>query len=111
MVLEKMLLIPWIDTVVLESAVALIWGYTKLKDLGILALINTITNIPLNLALTVLMTYLPFHVLGILLLVMEAGVFLTEGLLIRSFIKNCRHPFVLSLTMNLISFCFGFVKT
>ncbi len=109
MPLELLLLIPWINTVVLESAVALIWGLRTPKELGILALINTVTNLTLNLTLSVLHLYVPHRIVVAVMIAMEAAIFVTEGLLVRSLIRRCRHPFLLSFTMNAVSLLAGFL--
>ena len=107
MPLELLLLTRWAKTVAVETAVALIWGLRKPSELGILALINTVTNVTLNLTLTVLRLYVPHKTVVAVMIAMELLIFVTEGLLIRALIRRCRHPFLLSLTMNLASFLFG----
>ncbi len=108
MPLELLLLTRWVKTVAVETAVALIWGLRKPSELGILALINTVTNLTLNLILMVLNLYVPHQTVSVLLIAMEAAVFLAEGFMIRGLIRQCRHPFLLSLTMNAASFLFGY---
>ena len=68
-----------------------------------------VANLTLNLTLSVLHLYVPHRIVVAVMIAMEAAIFVTEGLLVRSLIRRCRHPFLLSLTMNAVSLLAGFL--
>ena len=102
-----MLILPLCITLVVETGVACVWGHNKPSELGILALINIITNLSLNAVLLVLRLYLPAQKINICIYLAEVIIWLAEACLIRRFLERCRHPFWLSLTANAASYFAG----
>ena len=104
----RLFLIPWGLTVVVEELASLCWGCLSRRDFLTVLWVNTVTNLPVT-ALRLLMNRFPVSPAGrtALVLVLEVLVLITEWLLFRRFLKNCRHPFWFSLTLNAASYGAG----
>ena len=107
MPLEMQIFIPWLITVLTETVVSLIWGFRRLRELGIILLINTVTNPLLNVLAILMNLYFPYSATRICILCLEVIIFLAEALLFKAFLERCRHPWLLSLTCNAASYAAG----
>ena len=96
--------VPLFWTVVFETAGAYVLGMRK-KDLLLVVLVNVITNLTMNLLLTVWQTA---DNLLLVYGIFEPLVVLAEYLFYRSYLKQKRiHPLLLSLLLNLLSITGG----
>lgn len=107
MALAMQIIRPLLTTLLLEGVSAWIIGIRDGYSQRIIALVNAITNPILNMILLLVNLYLPLGYVRGLTLVLEVVIFLVEGLLFRSFLKDRRHPFLLSLYLNAGSFFAG----
>ena len=103
----NMLVKPLIITLILETAAALIIGIRKADELLRLALINIITNLSINLFLIFWKLYHPVNTVLTVIIILELAVVVSEWLLIRKAIKSVKHPFLISLYLNVVSFAGG----
>ncbi len=94
-------------TLACECAVGFFWGLRKRREYLVLCLVNILTNLALNIGLVFLRTYVYYKTVNLLTYVFEILIFIAEALLYRKFLKNFRHPFLLSLTANLASYGAG----
>ena len=94
-------------TIVIEGALAFLWGVRKAADQLIVLLVNVLTN-PLLVSVGYLIL-LRFGMAGynIATAVMEVSVVFVEGLIYRKFLTNQKHPLLLSLFLNAGSFLIG----
>ena len=94
-------------TLLLEEGFALLWGVRGKRDLGLVALVNCITNPLVNV----------LHGLGLLwswpirpvVLALEIAAVLAEWLCYRRTENAVRYPLLFSLCANAFSFCCGLV--
>ena len=104
----RLFLVPYLLTLIVEEAAALLWGYRSGKDLLTVLWVNTITN-----PLVTLLRYLSAQFLSSLemrtgiLIVAEILVVLSEWLLFRSFLSKGKHFFWFSLCLNAASYGAG----
>ena len=104
----RLFLVPYLLTLIVEEAAALLWGYRSGKDLLTVLWVNTITN-----PLVTLLRYLSAQFLPSLemrteiLIVAEILVVLSEWLLFRSFLSKGKHFFWFSLCLNAASYGAG----
>ncbi len=101
------LLKPWLATLFLEMAAAVLWGVRGKKNFCVVFWVNTLTNPLLNLVLLYLGARYPYHLYRWMLYGMEVLIWFSEGLLFRKFLKQVRHPFLFSLCLNGTSFFLG----
>lgn len=102
-----MIISSYLITVISETIAALFWRVKKLRDLIIILLINTITNITVNVLGILVRIYLGPSVFSMFEIAAEVLVFLSEALLFKKLLSVCSHPFLFSLTLNLASFAVG----
>lgn len=107
MALAMQIIRPLLITLLLEGAAAWIIGIRDGYSQRIIVLVNAITNPILNVTLLLLNLYLPYGYVRGMTLAMEVVIFLVEGLLFLSFLKDRKHPFLLSLYLNAGSFFIG----
>ncbi len=110
--LAETLFWSWLLTVLIESMAAFLWGLRGRRNYLLLFLVNTFTN-----PLAVLLSFALYRYTPLLLLtaqiIVEAAVFLSEGLIFRRNIDfgkcgdRCSNPWYLSLAVNLVSFASG----
>lgn len=98
---------PLLVTILLEGIAAWIWGYRRKREQFQILLVNVITNPIVNVASIFLNLYCPIPVVlkGILLL--ELLVILAEALLFRYFLDECRHPVLMAVFLNAVSYYVG----
>ncbi len=77
------------------------------SDLPVIFLANVLTNPPYVLTVLICRIYVRIDHIPILQAVLEAAIILIEFLIYKKTIRNCRHPFLLSLTANLFSILCG----
>ncbi len=96
-------------TLIGELLLAAILKTRSLRDLGIVALSNLMTN-PLVVSVSVGAGIL-FGKTGYFtaLVLLEAGAVFAEGAVYRALIPEKNHPFYFSLSLNAASFALGFV--
>lgn len=97
-------------TLLLELGAALVLGFRKKQDLGLIFLVNVFTNplvvLSLNLAALFLKTPPPWYLVGFL----EIFAVSAEWLLYRNRLRFTRFsPFLLSLILNSISYLGGYL--
>ena len=85
--LIKTLLLSWMLTVLIESLSAFLAGLRGRRNYGLLFLVNTFTNPLAVLLVYVLYRYTPLLMLPAQIIV-EAAVFLTEGLIFRQCVDS-----------------------
>ena len=95
-------------TLVFEEGFALVWGLRNKRELGLVALVNILTNPPV-----VLLYYTatgPLHRNAIpVTIVLEAAAILVEWRCYRAFSDQVKHPFLFALLVNLFSYGAGCV--
>ena len=94
-------------TLVLEEGFALLWGITGKRDLGLVALVNCITN-PLVNVLYGLGRLWSWPIRP-MVLALEIGAVAAEWLCYRKTENAVRYPMLFSLCANAFSFCCGLV--
>ena len=77
------------------------------KELPVVALVNIMTNPPFVLLLLTLRIFLSIGILHTIHVVCEILIITAEGFLYKRHLKSCPHPFILSLTANLLSIAAG----
>lgn len=94
-------------TIVIEGALAFLWGVRKAADQLIVLLVNVLTN-PLLVSLGYLILFF-FGRTGYnaATAVMEIAVVFIEGGIYKKFLTRQKHPFLLSLFLNAGSFLIG----
>lgn len=111
MYIVKMFMVPWSITLVVELAAALIWRVRSLKGISAVVWINTITNPMVTLIRWQSNLNIPSEIIrNCILAAAEIGVLFCEWRLFRRFVKENRHPFMLSLTLNGASFAAGLLS-
>ncbi|MBD5150803.1 MAG: hypothetical protein HDT18_10680 [Oscillibacter sp.] len=95
-------------TLVFEEGFALAWGLRGRRELGLVALVNILTN-----PAVVLLYYTaagPLHWNAIpVTVVLEASAILVEWLCYRAFSEQVKRPFLFALLINLFSYGAGCV--
>ncbi len=107
MPLEMMVFVPWLITVVTEEIVALLWKFCRPKELLVVLLVNTVTNVPLGVLKIFMDLYFPPVRIRICIIALEVIIFFAEAAMYRSFLERCRHPYWFSLSCNAASFAAG----
>ena len=105
------LLIILLLTLIIEIPVAWFLGVKKKKQIMSVVLVNVVTNPAINYCLIINNRLGPIIKNNIAIAILEILVVLIEGLLL-SYIwpqKSKAHWFMISLTINLVSFCFSFI--
>ena len=94
-------------TVVIEGALAFLWGVRKAADQLIVLLVNVLTN-PLLVSVGYLILF-RFGTTGynVATAAMEVSVVFIEGWIYKKFLETQKHPFLLSLFLNAGSFLIG----
>ena len=107
MYILRMLVTSWLVTVIVEEAIAAIWG-CRGKDLLTVLWVNTVTN-PAVTGLRLLMnqTVPSSAARTVLLIIIEAAVLIAEWRLFRYFISGRRNYFLFSLSLNAASYGAG----
>lgn len=109
MTFAEIILSSYLITIIAETLAALLWRVKKPIDLIIILLINTITNITINVSVILVRIYggpsvlTPFKIVG------EVLVFLVEAFLFKKLLSKCPHPLLFSLTLNGASYAAGIV--
>ena len=94
-------------TVVIEAALAFLFGVRTRYGQGIVLLVNVITNPLLNAVLTVVSFYLSPAAYYWFLVPLELLVVLAEGRIYRSMLQNRMNPYLFSLLLNAGSYLIG----
>ena len=94
-------------TLVLEEGFALLWGVRSKRDLGLVALVNCITNPLVNVLYR--LGRLWGWPRGPVVLALEVAAVLAEWLCYRKTENAVRYPLLFSLCANAFSFCCGLV--
>ena len=104
----RMFLFPYLITIVIEEAAALLWGYRSGKDLLTVLWINTVTNPLVTLLRYLSAQFLPSQGMRTAILIAaEILVVLSEWLLFRKFLSKGKHFFWFSLCLNAASYAAG----
>ena len=93
-------------TLIFEEGFALVWGLRGRRELGLVALINCLTNPPVVLlycTASALWRWNPVPAA----LALEAAAILVEWQCCRAFSEQIRRPFLFALLANLLSFGAG----
>ena len=94
-------------TVMIEAALAFLFGVRTRYGQGIVLLVNVITNPLLNAVLTVVSFYLSPAAYYWFLVPLELLVVLAEGRIYRSMLQIKMNPYLLSFLLNLGSWLIG----
>lgn len=102
------LAVAFVATVLAEGVMGGFMGLSSKRFLICLVAINALTNIPLNILISILgeVAFLPFVVV-----VLEIVIFLVEGFFYRRFLKEYDRPFLLSLVLNGASLLAGLIAS
>ncbi len=102
----KILAISLLLTLLFEELFALLWGLRGKRELGLVALVNCLTNPPVVL--------LYYTVTGLwrwnwapATIVLEAAAVLAEWLCYRAYSEQVKRPFLFALLINLFSYGVG----
>ena len=101
-------LIPLVLTILLEEGFALLWGLRGRRELGLVALMNCLTNPPVVL-LYYTATGLWHWNAAAVTLVLEAAAVLAEWRCCRAYSEQVKRPFLFALFINLFSYGAGCV--
>ena len=97
----KILAVSLVLTLVFEELFALAWGLRGRRELGLVALVNVLTNPPV-----VLLYHTAAGLLGwnavLAAAVLEAGAVLVEWRCYRAYSGQVKRPFVFALLINLL---------
>lgn len=107
MSLEMQLLSSYLITLLLEGALALVWGLRRRRDWLVLLLVNTATNPPVVLCAFGLRLLLSSGVARWPLLVLELLVLLLEGFFYQKTGTAGKRPWLFSVCANAASFLGG----
>ncbi len=94
-------------TVVIEAALAFLFGVRTRYGQGIVLLVNVITNPLLNAVLTVMSFYISPAAYYWFLVQLEMLVVFTEGRIYKSMLQIKMNPYLLSFLLNLGSWLIG----
>lgn len=94
-------------TIFLESVCLWCWHRATKRNLLMLLLINIITNQLLLIIMTVARLKVGYVQVMYIELFLEAIIVIAEALIIKSAIKDIEHPFLFSLSANLLSYVGG----
>ncbi len=94
-------------TVVIEAALAFLFGVRTRYGQGIVLLVNVITNPLLNAVLTVMSFYISPAAYYWFLVPLEMLVVFTEGRIYKSMLQIKMNPYLLSFLLNLGSWLIG----
>ena len=86
-------------TLLLEGTFALLWGLRSRRELGLLILVNCLTNPPVVLL---------YHTLALPAAFLELAAVLVEWLCYRAFSEELRRPFFFALLANAFSYTAGY---
>ncbi|MBR3401267.1 MAG: hypothetical protein IKG67_03390 [Parasporobacterium sp.] len=104
----RLFLVPYLLTLIVEEAVALLWGYRSGKDLLTVLWINTVTNPLVTLLRYLSAQFLPSQEMRMgILIAAEILVVLAEWLLFRKFLSKGKYFFWFSLCCNAASYGAG----
>ncbi len=92
-------------TEVLELLVALLFGVRNKKDLGLVALANALTNPWLVFIVLLFLENRLTYTIG--LPVLEIAAVAVEAYIYKKYSAAIRHPVIMSITANLVSFFIG----
>lgn len=101
-------LIPLVLTILLEEGFALLWGLQGRRQLWLAALVNCLTNPPVNLLYSILTTLRGLPPLPVAAF-LETVVVLVEWMCYRHLDSGIRRPFLLSLCANAFSYAAGYL--
>lgn len=104
----RILAVSLLLTLVLEEGFALVWGLRGRRELGLVALVNCLTNPPVVL-LYHTATGLWHWSAAPVTVVLEAAAVLAEWRCYRAFSEQVRRPFRFALLVNLFSYGAGCV--
>ena len=99
-------LVPLVLTILLEEGFALLWGIWR--QLWLVALVNCLTNPPVNLLYSILTTLRGLSPLPVTAF-LETVVVLVEWMCYRHLDSGVRRPFLLSLCANAFSYAAGYL--
>ena len=108
---ETIFILSFVITAAFETVTALFFKIRRARDLGVVLLSNILTNPLLNLFYMLAVLKMGIAGARIVLIMMEALVITGEALIYRKLIPSLAHPFLFSLTANLLSFCGGTLMT
>jgi CHASE2 domain-containing sensor protein len=102
------MLLCLVSTVLIECLLALLWKVRRPRDLVIVALVNVATN-PMLVSLCYGAAFWmgPSYYYPVMV-VLEILVFLIEGCVYSRFLPKQKHPFLLSLSLNVGSIILGY---
>lgn len=96
-------------TLVIELTIALVLGIRG-KDILKITLINVLTNVPLNIIVLILYSFMNNNIVFYLIVpVLEIIVFLIEGTYFKKLRRSIISPYRLSLLLNGFSYGYTFV--
>lgn len=104
----KILAVSLLLTLIFEEIFAFIWGLRGKRELGLVALVNCLTNPPV-----VLLYYTAtgfWHWNAVLVtIILETAAILTEWFCYRAFSEQVKKPLLFALLVNLFSYGIGCV--
>ena len=103
----RTLLLSLAVTLAVELVTAKLLFRLRNQELSVVALVNIMTNPPFVLLLLILRVFCGKALLDIIHILCEILIILAEGFLYKRHLNRCRHPFILSLTANLLSIAAG----
>ena len=95
-------------TLILEEGFALVWGLRGRRELGLVALVNVLTNPPVVL-LYYTATGLRHWNAVLVTVVLEAAAVIVEWRCYRAYSEQVKRPFLFALLINLFSYGAGCV--
>lgn len=106
----KMMIVRLVLTIIIEISVAQLFKVNSKKDILNILLVNVLTNPLLVIGTFVIKLYYGQTIYNISLFLAEILVFVVEGAIYKAVLQNKRvSPYLLSLTLNLVSFLSGFI--
>lgn len=102
----KILAVSLLLTLIFEEIFALTWGLRGKRELGLVALVNCLTNPPVVLLYYTATGFWHWNVV-LVTVVLEVAAVLVEWLCYRSFSEQVKKPFLFALLANSFSYGIG----
>ena len=104
----EILAVSLLLTLVFEEGFALVWGLRGRRELGLVALVNVLTNPAVVLLYYTATGLWRWNAIPVVI-VLEAAAVLVEWRCYRAFSDQVKHPFLFALLINLFSYGAGCV--
>jgi len=102
------LLISLILTILIETTAAFVTGIRDRSGLLLVVLVNVLTNPVVVLSYYIGRIFIVRN-LWCLVLILEGAAIITEGYCYQRYLERCRHPWIFSVGLNMVSYLIGLI--